>query len=162
MVLIARFLVHARAASHVGLDIIGRPQTADHAATDRHDASLPPAPCRIPPIVASQGPSDGQFTTALGKRNRARGRRALYQHCFKCNKFEDHSGGCPRKCCYCGHGHENDLCEEPHIRCSWYHCHVPWGHPSHSLVCPAAILGRVEDGMDLDSDDLWSESSNLA
>ena len=162
MVLVARFLVQARAVSRVGLDVIGRPQTANYTAMNRRDASLLPAPHSIPPIVASQGPSDGQFTTALGKCDWAGGHQALYHHCLKCNKFKDHSSGCPHKCCYCRHHHDNDLCEEPHICCSWYHCHIPWAHPGHGLVCPAAILGRVEDGMDLDSDELWSESSNLA
>jgi len=162
MVLIACFLVQARATSRIGLDVIGHPQTTNYTATDCRDTSPPPAPYSIPPIVASQGPSDGQFTTALGKHDRAGGLRAHYYHCLKCNKFEDHSSGCPHKCCYCGHHHDNDLCKEPHIRCSWYHCHVPWTHPGHGLVCPAAILGKVEDRMDLDSDKLWSEGSDFA
>jgi len=68
-VLIARFLVQARATSWVGLDVIGRPHTANYVATDRRNTSPPPTPRSIPPIVASQGPSDGQFTTALGKRD---------------------------------------------------------------------------------------------
>src|SRR6267142_1367114 len=161
-VLIARFLVQARAASRVGLDVIGHPQTTNNAATSRRDASPAPTHRGIPPIIASQGPDDGQFTTALGKRDRAGGRRAHYQHCLRCNKFEDHSRGCPHKCCYCSHNHDNDLCEEPHIRCSWYHCHVPWSHPSHGLICPAAILGKVEDGMDLDSNDEWESGEELA
>jgi len=161
-ILIARFLVQARAASQVGLNVIGHPQTTNNAATSRRDASPAPTHRGIPPIIASQGPNDGQFTTALGKRDRASGQRAHYHHCLKCNKFEDHSQGCPHRCCYCSHNHDNDLCEEPHIRCSWYHCHVPWSHPSHGLICPAAILGKVEDGMDLDSNDEWESGEELA
>ena len=67
MVLVAWFLVQARAASQVGLDIIGRPLTTNYATTDHRDMSPPPTRHGIPPIIASQGPSDGQFTTALGK-----------------------------------------------------------------------------------------------
>jgi len=57
--------------------------------------------------------------------------------------------------------HDNDLCEEPHIRAhgtiaTSRGATEPW------LICPAAILGKVEDGLDLDSNDEWESGEELA
>jgi hypothetical protein len=112
----AHYLTCARGPSRIGEQIFKFLTEETAPVGQRHSPS--PTPTRIPPITASQGPSDRTNSPQDFQR------KVGFTHCIY-----------HQSCIWCAEGHPSIFCEDLHVACTKDECFVPISHPNHGLIC---------------------------